>query len=252
MTQTASSRAEQYGDALSDVYDLMYPWHEAQETAARLAALAGDGARALELGVGSGRIALPLAAAGVRVHGVDASQRMLELLARNDPGGTVTSTHGDMTTLVVEEGAFDLVYVVCNTLFMLEADEQVEVFRRAEQQLAPGGRFVVETYDPRRFHALDEPAVQARHLAADTIMIDTVSSDPVAQSVAVIHTLIRPGGVRTFVETSAYRWPAELDLVARLTGFELESRRGDWRDGPYSVASGRHVSVYRRPTPAAI
>lgn len=243
---TSAERAEQYGDALADVYDLMYPWQEGPVVANRLAGLVPEGSRVLELGVGSGRIALPLAAQGHRVHGIEASGRMLDLLSHNDSDGLVTTTQGDIATTVTEVGAFDLVYIVCNTLFMLPPEAQVDVFCRAAEHLKADGRLVVEVYDPRRFHGLDAPLVQTRHLAADILMVDTITAAPVDQVLVVVHSLIRSGRVETYVEHSAYRWPAELDLLARLTGFRREHRHGDWQGEAFTAAAERHISVYRR------
>lgn len=238
--------AHRYGDALADVYDLMYPWSEGPLVAAWLASLVPPGSSALELGVGTGRIAVPAARAGLRVHGIDASPRMLERLARHDPEGRVTTTLGDFTTRLTDAGPFDLVYAVCNTLFMVEGQEaQTEVLARAREQLRPDGLLVLEVYDPAPFHALERPLMQARHLAPDTLMIDTVSADPVTQTVVEIHTVVRPGTVETFVEASHYCWPRELDAMARLAGLELVRRVGGWSDEPYTAGSPRHVSVYR-------
>ncbi|WP_083709952.1 class I SAM-dependent methyltransferase [Leifsonia sp. ALI-44-B] len=247
--------AEKYGDALADVYDLMYPWAEGPVIAQRLAGLVPPGSRALELGIGTGRVAIPAARAGLRVHGVEGSAKMLDILARHDREGVITTTHGDFTDTVVEPAAFDLVYVVCNTLFMLtSADAQIAALTVGRRQLAPGGILVVEAYDPSPFHTLERPIVQARHLAADTLMIDTVSCDPVEQSVVEIHTLIRPGTVDTFVEVSNYRWPRELDALARLAGLRLVTREGGWQGEPFVQGSPRHVSIYRaaeEPAPGA-
>lgn len=245
MSSDGEERARRYGEALAGVYDLMYPWAEGAEIAARLRELVGDGGRALELGVGSGRVAIPLAASGVAVHGIDASPSMLDRLNARDPAGSVTSSVGDFATTTVARHGFDLVYIVCNTLFMLDGDGHLDTLRRAREQVAPDGRLVIEAYDPRRFHALDGPLVQTRHLAPDILMIDTVNVDPVHQLLIVVHTLLRSGRVETFVETSAYRWPSELDLLTATAGFEREARWGDWHGGEYTSASDRHISVYR-------
>lgn len=238
--------ARRYGDALADVYDLMYPWEEGPLVAAWLASLVPPGADVLELGVGTGRIAIPAARAGLRVHGIDASPRMLARLARHDRDGLVATTLGDFTTRVGDAGPFELVYAVCNTFFMVEGQEaQTDVLRHAREQLRPGGLVVLEVYDPAPFHALDRPTMQARHLAPDTLMVDTISVDPVAQTVVEIHTVVRPGTVETFVETSHYCWPRELDAMARLAGLELVRRVGGWSGEPYAAGSPRHVSVYR-------
>lgn len=246
MTTEAGRQAEQYGNALAEVYDLMYPWAEGPIIAEKLASLAPSGSRMLEMGVGSGRVAIPLSRLGHSVHGIEASGQMIRKLEANDPKGAVTITRGDIAADIVEPTSFDVVYIVCNTLFMLPHEQQIEVFRRAWEQLVDGGILVVEVYDPRHFHSLEAPMVQTRHLAADILMIDTITSDPLEQTLIEVHTIMTPGRVNTFVEPSSYRWPRELDLVAQLTRFKIQSRAGDWTDGEFTAASGRHISTYQK------
>ncbi|MFF5986750.1 class I SAM-dependent methyltransferase [Prauserella flavalba] len=242
-------RPEAYGEALADVYDQMYPDTETPATVEFLASLVEPGARVVELGAGTGRLAVPLAAKGLSVHAVEVSGQMLEKLRERDPQGTVKTVRADFTEHVVD-GNFDLCYIVCNTLFMVpDPERQIETLRRAGEHLAPGGTLVVEVYDPAPFHQLTRPELQIRHLAADRVMFDTISVDQANQVLMEIHTVIGGGSVSTYAEVSRYAWPSELDLMARLAGLTTVDRFGDWERGPFTPGSQRHVTLYRRAEP---
>lgn len=245
MSQTL--RPEAYGEALSEVYDAMYPPGEAADIVAFIASLTKPGARVVEFGVGTGRVAIPAARQGFEVHGIEVSEAMLRKLRERDPDGSVSTVLADFSEHVVDD-KFDLCYVVCNTLFMLpDPERQLRALIRAREHLVDGGTLLVEVYEPSRFHRLEQPLLQARHLAADKLMIDTVTVDRVNQVMIQIHTLIQPGAVSTYTELSRYAWPRELDLMARLAGLEPVGRWGDWHRGPFDAGSYRHISVYRRP-----
>ncbi|WP_019806228.1 class I SAM-dependent methyltransferase [Saccharomonospora halophila] len=244
-------RPEAYGEAFAEVYDQMYPDHETPATLDFLASLVEPGARVLELGAGTGRLAVPLADRGLRVHAVDASERMLQRLRARDRNGAVVTVCGDFTDDVVD-GEFDLCWVVCNTLFMVpDVEQQIAALRAAGTHLAPGGTLVVEVYDPTFFHQLAKPELQARHLAPDKVMLDTISVDPAEQILTEIHTVIGAGTVSTYVEVSRYAWPAELDLMARLAGLERVERFADWERAPFTAGAHRHVTLYRKAAGSA-
>jgi len=203
-----------------------------------LAPLAAGGA--LEFAVGSGRIAVPLAANGVRVHGVDISPTVLEQL--HGKGSPVTTTLGDYTTTTVA-GTFSLVYLVWNSLSNVTTqDGQVVAFTNAAAHLSPGGRFVVELFVPqlRRlppgqdFVPFD---VTPKHLGFDEY-------DVVTQRLVSHHYWPERGkqGSGEF----RYAWPAELDLMARLAGLRLSERWADWEREPFTAESESHVSVWVR------
>lgn len=237
---------EAYGEALSEVYDKMYPTHETAQTVDYIAAGLQPGARVVEFGAGNGRVAIPLAQRGFSVHAVEVSQPMLDKLHERDPEGAVKSVRADFSEHVVD-GNFDHCYVVCNTLFMLpEPEQQIEALRRAGEHLVDGGTLLVEVYDPTYFHQLTKPEFQARHLATDQLMIDTISVDQVNQVLIQLHTLIQPGSVSTFTEVSRYAWPPELDLMARVAGFEKVERHGGWDRSPFAPGSHRHITLYRK------
>jgi SAM-dependent methyltransferase len=209
-----------------------------------LARLAGSGP-ALELAVGTGRVAVPLAARGVPVTGIELSAPMVAQLRRKVDERALPVVLGDMATTTVA-GTFTLVYLVWNTLSnLLTQDEQVACFRNAARHLSPGGRFVVELWVPplRRLPPgqLAAPMdVGDGHLGIDTYDLAT-------QRCTSHHYVREPDGtVRYASGDFRYAWPGELDLMARLAGLELEDRYADWDGSPFTSDSESHVSVYRR------
>ncbi len=208
-----------------------------------LAALA-DGGRVLEFAIGTGRVALPLSACGVEVHGIEISQPMVERM-RTKPGASrIPVTIGDMTTTRVE-GAFRLVYLVYNTITnLLTQDEQVECFCNAAAHLEPGGHFVVEVFVPplrrlpigERFVPFD---VSSGHVGVDEV-------DVVDQRLISHHFWINDGRGATFDSPHRYAWPAEYDLMARLAGMSLGERWNDWHRNPFTGESVSHISVWQK------
>ena len=203
------------------------------------------GGRALEFGIGTGRIALPLTQRGVEVHGVDISADMIGQLRRKPGAETIETTVGDFAETVAP-GVFSLVYVVYNSICnLLEQSEWVETFRNAARHLTPGGRFVVELWIPdlRRFPpgATAIPfAVGPRHVGFDTI--DTATQRGVSH-----HYLPGAGATGYFASPFRYAWPAELDLMARIAGMTLRDRWADWDRSPFTSDSTKHISVWERP-----
>jgi SAM-dependent methyltransferase len=207
---------------------------------ARLAELAGDG-RALEFAIGTGRIAVPLAERGVPVTGIELSEPMLDRLRQK---AAIPVVVGDMATARAE-GRFSLVYLVYNTISnLLTQDEQVACFRNAARHLDPGGRFVFELGVPelRRL----PPGQDAVVFHADNGYIGVDTYDTVRQHLVSHHFTFGDGRqARVGRSPHRYIWPAELDLMGRLAGFELESRHADWTGAEFTTASESHVSVYR-------
>jgi SAM-dependent methyltransferase len=247
-------RPETYGDRIADLYDQMVVGlPDPADCVDRLAELAGPGP-ALELGIGTGRVALPLAARGVRVHGVDASAAMVERLRAKPGGGAVEVTLGDFAGVPVApvEGGYPLVYVVFNTLFsLLTQDDQVRCFAEVPGRLAPGGAFVVEAFVPDPTLHPGGQSVRTRHLGLDLVQFDVALHDPVAQRVDFQHVLLAGDGTRLLPGAIRYAWPAELDLMARMAGLRVRERWGGWRREPFGAASGLHVSVYEHAGAAA-
>ncbi|GIG22120.1 methyltransferase [Cellulomonas chitinilytica] len=218
-------------------------------TVDRLAALAGGG-RALELAIGTGRVAVPLAGRGVPVAGIELSQPMVDQLRTKVDDATVPVVLGDMAT-VRAPGVFSLVYLVFNTISnLLTQAEQVACFRNAARHLEPGGRFVIELWVPQL--RVLPPGVRATvwHDEPGYLGLDTY--DVVEQHVVSHHVHFDDGrDARLFRSAHRYVWPAELDLMAQLAGFERESRHADWTGGEFTAESTSHVSVYRLTERAA-
>jgi len=213
--------------------------------------LAGDGP-ALELAIGTGRVALPLAARGVEVHGIDFSEAMVAELRRKPGGDRLPVTIGDMATTRVGSG-FTVAYLVYNTITnLLTQDEQVECFRTVGAQLARGGSFVVEVFVPQlRRMPPGQTAVPfhvgKRHVGFDTV--DVVSQRSVSHHYVRTEPLEDNGGrgLATY-SASAHRyvWPSELDLMARIAGLRLRDRWADWDRTPFTADSESHVSVWTK------
>jgi SAM-dependent methyltransferase len=210
-----------------------------------LAELAGNG-RALELAVGTGRVALPLTERGVPMAGIELSPYMLEQLRAKPGADRVEAVEGDMTSTRVP-GEFALVYLVYNTITNLTSqDEQVACFENAARHLAPGGCFVVEVYLPilqklppgERFHVFSE---EPGYHAFDEY-------DVAAQIQWSHHLRLREDGTyRRFSAPFRYVWPAELDLMARIAGLRLKERWADWERTAFTSDSEQHVSVWQKP-----
>ena len=209
-----------------------------------LAELAGGGA-ALELGIGTGRIALPLAARGVRVAGIDSSEPMVARLRAKPAGDALEVAIGDFATTRVE-GTFSLAYLVFNTINNLTSqDEQVACFENVAAHLEPGGCFVIEVGVPGLRTLPPGKAHQVFSFDAGHIGIDEY--DPVDQGLISHHLF--PAGERWELRSIPFRyvWPAELDLMARLGGMSLRERWSDWARSPFTAESTSHVSVWQKP-----
>jgi SAM-dependent methyltransferase len=238
-------RPETYGDRIAEVYDAMTgTMPDPVDCVDRLAELAGPGP-ALELGIGTGRVALPLAARGVEVHGIDVSAAMVERLRAKPGGQAIPVTLGDFAELAVE-GSYRLVYVVFNTFFsLLTQDDQVRCFAAVAGHLAPGGAFVLELFVPDPTLHPGGQSVRTRHLGLDGARLDLALHDPMAQRVDFHNVLLSAGGIKVLPGAVRYAWPSELDLMARLAGLRLRERWGGWRREPYTASTqGLYVAVY--------
>lgn len=234
-----------FGPAVAARYDDA-PRGDEAETVACLARLAGDGP-VLELAIGTGRVALPLAATGLRVDGVEISEAMVDRLRAKPGGASLDVTPGDFADVPVS-GRYRLVYLVFNTLFnLLTQDDQVRCFANVAEHLTDDGAFLVETFVPAYLHRLrDDQYVDAERIEADRVTLDVGRHDPVAQVLEESHVTFAEGGVRVSPIVCRYAWPSELDLMARLAGLRLVSRHGGWDGEPFTAASRRHVSVWAR------
>jgi SAM-dependent methyltransferase len=234
-----------YGDRWADVYDERHGGLDPSAAVGFLAGLAGEGP-ALELAIGTGRVALPLAARGIAVHGVDASAAMVDRLRAKPGGESLTVTMGDMAEVPVT-GPFTLVYLVFNTLFgLLSAERQGECFRNVARVLGPGGAFVIECFVPDLTRFDRGQRVDAQEVTEDAVSFELSRHDAAAQRVTVQIVTLNAEGWSMRPVAIRYSWPSELDLMAAQAGLRLAERYGDWRGQPFDSASGSHISVYRR------
>lgn len=200
-----------------------------------LAELAGPGS-ALEFGVGTGRVALPLSRRGVRVHGIELSRPMAALLDSSPVGVTI----GDFAHATVGS-TFRLVYLVRNTITnLVTQDEQVEAFHNAARHLEPGGCFVIENYIPEPHHTRRVFTATETHLGFEEY-------DVAAQIAVSHHYWTIDGALKTFSSPHRYLWPSELDLMARLAGLSPHGRWAGWGRDPFTSESTSHVSVWQKP-----
>jgi SAM-dependent methyltransferase len=202
---------------------------------------------ALELAIGTGRIALPLADLGVSVEGVDISPAMVEQL-RTQPGGDrIPVTIGDFADVPVA-GRYRLIYVVWNTLFnLLTQEDQVRCFANVAAHLTDDGAFVVEAYVPSFLYRLrGDQHVDAEAILFDQVRLDVLRHDAATQTIEESHVTLSAAGVRLDPVVQRYAWPSELDLMAHMAGLRLKQRWAGWNREPYSSTSTSHVSVYGR------
>jgi SAM-dependent methyltransferase len=239
-----------YGDRIAEIYDERYVGPFAQDTAGAvpfLKELAGDGP-ALELGIGTGRVALPLAEARVEVHGIEASEAMLAKLKAKPGGDRIPVTVGSFADFSLRT-RFRLVYVVFNTFFgLLTQEEQVDSFEAVARHLTPDGVFAMQAFVPdvTRFDAHNQ-RVAAESVGVDEVTLETSTHDPFAQRTDSACVRIHDSSIRMYPVRIRYAYVSELDLMARLAGLRLRERWADWDRQPYPSRSWTHVSVWERP-----
>lgn len=232
--------AQGYDRSLADVFEPS----AVEPVVDFLAELAGTGA-ALELGIGTGRIALPLARRGVPVHGIDLSRAMIAKLREKPGAGDVGLTIGDFATTRVP-GEFSVVYLVFNTIMNLTTqDAQVACFQNAAAHLVPGGNFVIEVLVPGLQRLPPGETVRAFHVGATHLGFDEY--DVASQRLVSHHYSVADGKFELHSVPFRYVWPSELDLMARLAGMTLRERWGGWKREPFTSESTRHVSVWQNP-----
>lgn len=237
-----------YGERMAEVYD-QWPGvpQNTDIVVTCLTCLAGRGP-ILELGVGTGRIALPLAQSGLSVHGIDASPAMVARLRAKPGGEHIPVTIGNFADLAVE-GRFTLIFVVFNTFFgLLSQEDQVRCFLEVAQHLTDGGVFVLEAFVPDLTRYDRGQRVGAVEVETDHVRLEASVHDPVQQRVMSQHVVLSTQGIRLYPVQIRYAWPSELDLMARLAGLQLRNRWAGWAQEPFTAASGSHVSVYARAT----
>jgi SAM-dependent methyltransferase len=238
-----------YGDGFADVYDEWYAdVTDVDATVSRMLALAGPDGRVLELGVGTGRLAVPMAGAGLRVVGVDSSEAMLERLTESDTTGDVTAIRGDMVD-ALPDGPFDAALVAYNTIFnLLDETTQQRCFVEVARRLRPGGAFVVEAFVPDAERG-ERPAsaVSVRTLAVDHVVLSVSVDDPDNQRAeGQFVQFSEADGVRLRPWSIRWSTPAQLDEMADRAGLTLVERCGDMAGDEFDDDSAQHVSTYMK------
>ncbi|TDB85809.1 class I SAM-dependent methyltransferase [Actinomadura sp. KC216] len=259
MTEEDRFGPADYGDRLADVYDdwvvRLQDEGDAELAAKFLGELArrgrGEGEPLLELGIGSGRVALPLAANGLQVTGIEASQKMIDLLKARPGGDRITVVAGDMADVDVP-GTYEVVFVVFNTFLLLPSqEEQLRCFTNVAKRLRPGGAFVVQAFIPNPglydFGATTGERMEVARRDEGVLYLGMRQHDKVAQLMWPRYTLESGDGERTYDVKYRYVWPSEFDLMALNAGLVIESRSADWSGAEFTAESESHVTVYRKP-----
>ena len=236
-----------YGDRIAEIYDERYLEQFEADTAGAarfLRHLAGNGP-ALELGIGTGRVAIPLAAEGVEVRGIDASEAMVAKLHAKPGGEGIDVKIGSFADFTLDT-RFPLIYVVFNTFFaLLTQDEQVSCFESVARHLAPGGAFAMQAFVPdvTRFDAHDQ-RTSVESIGVDEVRLETSSHDPFAQRTDSQYVVFKDGSVHLYPVRVRYAYPSELDLMAKIAGLRLRERWSGWDRSPYPARNWMHVSVW--------
>ena len=241
-----------FGDEAAEAYDDVQRFSKTPSRSEQAAAVAfleklAGGGPALELAIGTGWIALPLAARGIRVDGIDISTAMVDQLRAKPGGEWISVTIGDFANVPVP-GTYRLIFVVANTLFnLLTQEEQVRCFDNVAAHLTDGGTFLIEAFRPDFLYRLrDHQYVDAEAVEVDEVRLDVARHDPVKQLLEESHVSLSRDGVRLNPIVTRYAWPSELDLMARIAGLRLKERWGGWNREPFASSSSNCVSVYGR------
>jgi SAM-dependent methyltransferase len=233
---------ETYGESIAGVYDQWYS--EYDPTAIQTLAELAHGGKALELGIGTGRIALPLQNIGVAVHGIDASESMVARLHAKPGGENIPVVMGNFADVQVDD-QYSLIYVVFNTFYaLLTQDEQVRCFQNVAKHLASDGVFVIEAFVPDLKRFTDGQAMRAIRLKEHEVQVDLSLIELEKQIINSQHMLITEQGTRFYPVKIRYVWPTEMDLMARLSQLRLRERWSNWGKSAFEDESGKHISVY--------
>jgi trans-aconitate methyltransferase len=231
-----------YGDLIADEYDALYSEYE-PASIDLLAELAGKGP-ALELGIGTGRIALPLQEKGVIVQGIDSSEPMVAKMRAKPGGADIEVLMGSFTKFKLEQ-RFKLIYVVFNTFFaLLTQEEQVSCFKSVGEYLSDDGVFLIEAFVPDIKRFIDHQTLRVVNIEKNESRLDISQHDPVSQEITAQHIILTPEGTLLRPVKLRYAWPSELDLMAQLAGLSLHHRWSSWAKDPFTRDSKQHISVY--------
>lgn len=245
---SATAAVLAYSDTVAGYYDALYPDFESPLVIDFLESLGHPGGSVLELGIGTGRIGLPLAEHGYQVHGVEASTGMIEVL-RGKPGSDkLKITEADFTTMDLGE-KFDVVLAPFNVLCCpLTQQDQKRTMQSIARHLNPGGVAVIETFDPAEFHTQTQQITNTHPLGEDEVLLENIRTLPEAQIMIVVNSLFRKSAApQVSTLTMRYLWPSEIDLMADVAGMEIVNRFGGWHGRPYTahVPQQMCTSVYR-------
>jgi SAM-dependent methyltransferase len=235
-------REETYGERIAGVYDEWYS--EYDPAAIQFLSELALGGRALELGIGTGRIALPLLKTGVAIQGIDASESMVARLRAKPGGELIPVSMGNFADVIVN-GQFSLIYVAFNTIYaLLTQEEQVRCFQNVATHLAKDGAFVIEAFVPdmKRFTA--RQAMRVTRIGDNEVQVDVSEIDLDKQLITSQHMVLSEQGTRFYPVKIRYVWPSEMDLMARLSQLQLKERWNDWGKNQFTSESERHISVY--------
>jgi len=233
---------ETYGERIADVYDQWYSTFDpsAIQTLAELA----HGGKVLELGIGTGRIAIPLLNTGLTVHGIDASESMVARLRAKPGGERIPVSIGNFADVSVD-GQYALIYVVFNTFYaLLTQDEQMRCFQNVAKHLASDGVFVIEAFVPDLKRFIGGQAIRVTRIELNEVQVDVSQIEPDAQVITSQHIVLTEHRNRLYPVKLRYVWPVEMDLMARLSQLQLKERWSDWGKTQFTADSGKHVSVY--------
>lgn len=233
---------ETYGERIAGVYDQWYS--EFDPDAIQVLAELAHGGKALELGIGSGRIALPLLNAGITVHGLDVSESMVAKLRAKPGGERIPVTMGNFADVPVDD-QYNLIYVVFNTFYsILTQDEQVRCFQNVAKHLTSDGVFVIEAFVPDLPRFTGGQSTRTTRIDENEVQIDVSQIELDKQVITSQHLVLTEQGTRLYPVILRYIWPAEMDLMARLSQLKLKERWGDWKKAMYTDESRKHISVY--------
>jgi SAM-dependent methyltransferase len=237
-------RDSTYGDHIAEIYDDLYA-EIPDDMLDFLQEYAKKGS-VLELGIGTGRLAIPLAKCGMSISGIDASQAMVDQMRKKSGGEDIPVFIGDFTE-VEAEGTFQLVFVVFNTFFALPSQaDQVRCFTNVADRLDESGCFILEVFVPDLTRFDRGQTVRVIDLKPESVRLELTRYDPVAQQVTSSHLIVDGGQTRLYPVQLRFAWPAELDLMAQIAGMKLVARFGDWDKRPFTKESSRHISVYAK------
>jgi SAM-dependent methyltransferase len=234
------------GDLLSSVYDEWHADHPETDATVEFLARLADSGPVLELGPGTGRIAIPLAERGLQIHGIEASPAMVERLKAKPGGEQVRVTLGDFADMGVE-GRFTLAFAVFNTFTNLVSQEdQVRCFVNVAERLTDDGAFVIEALLPHADLVSTGHGMSVLQVEADKLVLAASRYDRVSQRLRMLYVIVEGGRLRLIPLNARLVWPSELDLMARLAGLRLRERWGGWLGEPFTADSRNHVSAYVR------